>query len=88
MYFYVDFKRREILAFFKKGQAARHYLKLRGLAVGKSANPMLLYPNGGDKTGIVLNLQEAFEWISVVEGITSAELAVIFSKSVEDLYNE
>lgn len=88
MYFYVDFKRREISAFFTKGKAARHYLKLRGVAVSKSANPVILCPSGGDKNGVVLNLQEAFELISVADGVTPAEMAIIFSKSVERLYND
>lgn len=84
MFFFIDYKEQTVMAFVKKGAAARHGLGVIGLEIPRKADPVALFLANEGEYYEIKNLESAFAWI--VESEDPPRLALILSKAVGELY--
>jgi len=84
MFFFIDYKQQTIMAFSKKGAAARHGLEIMGVEVSRKADPVALFLKHEGENYEIKNLESAFAWVA--ESEDPPRLALILKNATGEFY--
>lgn len=87
MYFLIDTRHKEVIAFKKLGEACRAGCQLLDTSISNSGDPVRTFNNIEQDRAAVLNLTDAFEAIADSDDEAAQELARNFQLATDRFYS-